>query len=180
MLRSLTTLSLAALMLLVPPVIGQDTANKNAQFEAEITAEEKERFERFDLFNSCKPVYLWIGELPDSATAIGLTEEALQAAAESRLRIAQLYTEDASKSDYALLSVAVAMGSLIFDTTVSYKKALTDAFGVTGLATTWNSRTMITFHEGKPSLIVSDLSQHLDKFLAAYLRVNEEACEESN
>lgn len=46
--------------------------------------------ERFELFNACRPMRLVVEGLPDRAAAIGLTEQSLQAAAESRLRGARL------------------------------------------------------------------------------------------
>ena len=57
---------------------------------------------------------------------------------------------------------------------VEYKKAALDEFGSVNYATTWNSGATGT-HGGDANCIVSILSQHLDRFLAAYLRVNEEA-----
>ena len=49
-------------------------------------------WERFNLFNACRPMRLVIQDLDDDATEIGLTREMLKAAAESRLRAARLYT----------------------------------------------------------------------------------------
>ena len=70
--RALASLSVAAL--LTPAAMGQTP-------------------ERFELYNACRPVKLVVERLSDRAAAIGLTKQSLQAAAESRLRAARLYTE---------------------------------------------------------------------------------------
>ena len=162
MCRSLVYISFVALVLLVPAATGQDSAVQG-------------QIERFELFNACRPMRLVIEGLPDDASTLGLTKEALQAAAESRLRAARLYTEDMAKADYAFLYVNVNVVGKTFNILVEYEKILTDRFGVTGKATTWESGGAGT-HDWDTSYIVSNLSRYLDKFLAAYLRVNEPAC----
>ena len=157
--RTLALLPLAAL--LTPMAPGQDAASRR---------------ERFELFNACRPMQLVLDVPPDRAAAIGLTEGALQAAAESRLRAARLYTEDLERADGAYLYVNVNVVGEAFGILVKYKKMVTDAFGKVGTATTWNSGFVGTHGSGGASFILSNLSQHLDEFLAAYLRVNEEAC----
>ena len=67
------------------------------------------------------------------------------------------------------------MVGLAFSISVEYNKRITDAFGVSGSATTWDSGITGT-HGSDAAYIVSLLSQILDKFLAAFLRVNEPAC----
>ena len=109
------------------------------------------------------------------AAAIGLTEGALQATAESRLRAARLDTEDATKAGLAYLYVNVNVTGRAVGVSVQYNKFLTDEFGKAAPASTWHTGSTGT-HGGDASYIVSNLSQHLDRFLAAYLRVNEEAC----
>ena len=52
-------------------------------------------FESF-FYNDCQPMDLAVEQLPPDAARIGLTEEAIQAAVESRLRSAQLYDPDTS------------------------------------------------------------------------------------
>ena len=63
-----------------------------------------------------------------------------------------------------------------YNTRVTYSKLVTDAFAAKDLAVTWHTGSSGT-HGGDAGYIMSWLSQHLDKFLAAYLRVNELACE---
>ena len=132
------------------------------------------RQDRFRLFNACRPMQLLVESLGNEERKIGLTEDALQAAAESRLRAARLYTEDPEGADDATLYVNVNVAGRAFNISVEYTKALSDAFGETGLARTWISGSTGTASTG--GFIVSSLSQYLDRFLAAYLRINEEAC----
>ena len=118
---------------------------------------------------------LLVERLSDRAAAIGLTKQSLQAAAESRLRAARLYTESSVRSDSAFLYVNVNVVGQAWSISVRYEKMVTDAFGVSRTATTWQVGST-GMHGGDAGYIVSNLSQHLDRFLATYLRVNEEAC----
>ena len=158
MLRALISIALAAL--LAPTAAGQDSASRQ---------------DRFRLFNACRPMELVVEKLSPDADKIALSEESLQAAAESRLRAARLYTEDPEKADFAYLDVYVNVFGPAYTILVEYKKEVADAFGQAGKAVTWSTGSTGT-HGKDAGFIVSSLSQHLDRFLAAYLRVNEEAC----
>ena len=130
-------------------------------------------FDRFRLFNNCQPMRLLVEDLPDGAADIGLTEERLVLAAESRLRAAQLYTAEDSVS-YLYLNVNVT--GRAFSTSLNYSKTLIDPLSVeSGFATTWHTGSTGT-HGGGVEYIVSWVSRHLDRFLTEYLRVNEAAC----
>ena len=131
--------------------------------------------ERFELFNACRPMELLIEGLSRDATEIELTKEQLQAAAESRLRASRLYTEDPERADYAYLYVNVNVSERVFYVSLEYIKTVTDAFDITSGAVTWDTGT-VGSHGGDAGYIVSVISQSLDRFLAAYLRVNEPAC----
>ena len=172
--RPLANLTLAALALLVAPSAGQNAASR-------LPSELWKNIERLQLFNACRPMLLFIGGLDDDAAAIGLTESTVQAAAESRLRAARLYAGDIldmskKKTVIALLFVKVAVGRRAFNISVDYNKVVADEFGGSGLAVTWGTESFGA-HDGDAGFIVSSLSQRLDEFLAAYLRVNEAACE---
>ena len=156
--RISTTTCLAAMCLQVPAVNGQDT------------------LERFQLFNNCRPMLLVVERLPDNAAEIGLTEERLQVTAESRLRSARLYTEDFLAAGFSRLYINVNILTSAFNVSVEYGKTVTDEFGLEYLATTWDRATVGTHGRRGSNYIVSTLSEHLDTFLAAYLRVNEAAC----
>ncbi len=132
--------------------------------------------ERFELFNACRPMRLLIEYLSPGAAEIGLTREQLQAAVESRLRAARLYTEDRDLSAAAYLYVNVNVGTTAFSISLEYNKRVTDAFGRIGSAAMWDQGATGT-HGGEASYIVGLLSQqHMDRFIADYLRVNEVAC----
>ena len=57
-------------------------------------AEEARR--RFSLFNECRPMRLVVETLPSAAAEIGLTRERIRTMAESRLRAARLFSDNAS------------------------------------------------------------------------------------
>ena len=144
--QALASLALAAL--LAPPAAAQGSASL---------------LERFQLFNACRPMELVIEQLVDDAADIGLTRETLQAAAESRLRAARLYTEDRKKAGYARLYVYVHMVRRVFSVSVEYEKPVTDEFGRSGFPPTWRSSS-IGAYGGNAGYIVQSLSRHLDKF----------------
>ena len=56
--------------------------------------------DRFELFNNCEPMYLLASVFDDDETAndIGLTQERVQFAVESRLRGARLFRSDLGSS----------------------------------------------------------------------------------
>ena len=129
--------------------------------------------ERFELFTYCSPMYLLVEGLGENAKRIGLTHKSLFAAAESRLRAARLFEPADKPGPYLYVNVNVS-GSA-FSVSVEFNKVFRDRgnSGVLGYATTWNAGAVGI---GDENYIVSTLQQHLDKFIAAYLRVNEEAC----
>ena len=113
--------------------------------------------------------------LGDDARDIGLNEARLRVAADSRLRAARLHTSDPSRADYSSLYVNVNVAGPAFSISLEYGKRVRDMFGRIGPATTWTTGSAGT-HGRDSSYIVSGLSEQLDSFLSAYLRVNEEAC----
>ena len=135
-------------------------------------------WDRFRLFNACRPMMLAVEGRPPDAQAVGLTEERIQLAAESRLRAAQRYTESGEKANYATLYIGFSVVSPSFNRhaaniTVEYHKLVTDlATNSNALAPTWKTgRTGVG--GGDANFIISSL---LDEFLANYLRVNDPAC----
>ncbi len=138
--------------------------------------ETKNRIARFELFADCRPMYLLVERLPADASKIGLTEEAIQAAAESRLRSARLYRSIRS-APYHSLYINVNVAGRGFSIRLEFKKDVYDPLsGDTGVATTWNTGGAGT-HGGNANYILSLLSQYMDEFLVEFLRVNEKACE---
>ena len=103
--RALALLFLAALI--VPAAIAQATASQR---------------ECFELYNAGRPMDLLVESLGNGARKIGLSEESLQAAAESRLRAARLYTEDRKKAGDAYLYVNVNVVGRAFNVSLRYNK----------------------------------------------------------
>lgn len=132
--------------------------------------------DRFQLCNACRPMELVVKDLSADAASIGLTMETLQAAAESRLRAARLYTEDLAKANGAHLYVNVAVTRTAFSLLMEYRKHLHDPVSdEIAIAVTWREGS--TGGHGRDSgFLVQSLSEKLDKFLVEYLRVNEEDC----
>ena len=154
--RTLVLLPLAAL--LVSTVAGQDPPGRE---------------ERFKLFNDYGPMGLVVEDLSDDAIAIGLTKKALRAVVESRLRAARLYMEDLAGANIAMLQVNVHVAGRAFNLSVRYNKVVPDPLGTTSRSATWSTTST---HGGNVQRPVLSMSQHLDEFLAEYLRVNESAC----
>ena len=136
-------------------------------------AQEVSAFDRFQLFNECRPMRLTVERLPADAAEIDLTEAAIQAAVESRLRSARLY--DADADPYLYVNVFVVGRAYAFD--LEYKKVVYDQVSTElGFAATWKSGNVGT-HGGGAAFILSNLAGHMDRFLVEYLRVNESACD---
>lgn len=129
---------------------------------------------RFGLYASCQPMNLVIGDLTDDGVKIGLTKDAIEAAAESRLRAARLYKDGTAPS--ALMVSINVLGSA-FSIDIDFVKWVTDMHGKAGPARTWNSGSTGTHGPGGKNYIMSSLSQHLDKFILRYLQVNEADCQ---
>lgn len=137
----------------------------------------KDRLDRFSLFNECRPMRLIVEDLSDDSKEVSLTKERLQLAAESRLRAARLYTDSMHVSNAAYLYINVNVLGRGFSMDVRYSKAVFDeASDDSGMAVTWQTGSLGT-HGQDAGFIVQALSQHLDRFLAEYLRVNESDCD---
>ena len=136
----------------------------------------EERIDNFELFADCTQMNLVVERLPDIAFDIGLSEEIIQNAAESRLRSARLYRSDLDYIPY--LYVNVNMTERAFSISLEYHKILYDDHyaHVSQFATTWD-RGFVGTHGRDAGYIVSSLSLLVDRFLVEYLRVNEDACE---
>ena len=112
--------------------------------------------------------------LSDDAQKIGLTEESLLFAVESRLRSARLYNSNGEQHLYARVSVVGAAYSVHLE----FWKELHDSLSnLSFLATTWDVGSLGT-HGQDSGHVLSTLAVRLDGFLVDYLRVNEKACEE--
>ena len=129
--------------------------------------------ELFRLRTTCASVGLVIGSMSSDAEKIGLTAESVQAAVESRLRSARIYTDVA---DNHFLYININVMEKVFNIGLSFNKELLDlATGLTSSGSTWRADTLGTHGTGA-SFILSALSELVDQFLVEYLRVNERAC----
>ena len=141
------------------------------------TAQDVSDSDRFQLFNECGPMDLVVEDYGDDAgwTDIGLTVDRIQTMAESRLRVARLYDATA----LAYLHVNVIVFGLGLSLTVQYNKVVYDAVsGETNYATTWAISSAGT-HGSDAGYILQGLSERLDRFILEYLRVNEDACDQT-
>ena len=140
------------------------------------TAQELSDFDRFKLFNECGPMNLVVEDYEEAGWAdIGLTMDRIQTMAESRLRAARLY--DATALPYLYVNVLVV--GVSFSRSVAYNKTLYDpASGEANYAITWELDSAGT-HGGDAGFILQGLSERLDRFILEYLRVNEDACDQT-
>ena len=131
-------------------------------------------FDRFRLFNECRPMALFVEYLPAAAADIDLTEAAIQAAVESRLRSARLYDADAGSYLYVNVNVV----EKVFGLNLGYKKFVYDQVaGESGFVTTWELGNTGWAGSAGAAYILSILAGYMDRFLVEYLRVNESACD---
>ena len=127
---------------------------------------------RFKLYADCAPMRVFVYAWDSDSQALGLTEESVEAAVESRLRSARLYSD---ASPY-VLSVDFVVFDDAFKLDLQFYKLVTDAFGsVARLAPTWSIEGA-GIHGGQPGYIRSAVAEYVDQFLVEYLRVNEAAC----
>lgn len=139
--------------------------------------ESKNRIARFELFVDCLPMRLLVENLPADASKIGLTKEAIRAAAESRLRAARLYRSILS-APYHHLYINVNVVGQSHSIRLDFRKDVYDPLsGNTGFAITWNTSGAGTHGGSGANFILSTISQYMDEFLVEFLRVNEKACE---
>ena len=140
-----------------------------------MTPEELTRFriDYFSLYVNCEPVAIIVEELSDDANRIGLTEQSIVAAVESRLRAARIYTDTGSTPYLHIVltvvrnafSIKIALNKRLFDDTNSMRH---------GIAATWLEG--MTGTASNHAFILGGVSELMDLFIADYLRINEIAC----
>lgn len=161
------------------------------------TAGAQTDFERFELFNSCLPVDLFV-DVSEDGIPFGLTEDRVRILAESRLRAARLY--DDSAGPYVGVSFDASISpderELAFSMRVRFYKQVLDlerflrlvaadldsmdafSFSVLSIfSQTWETGRIGGVGERDGSFIMQGLSEMVDEFILEYLRVNEAACE---
>ena len=128
---------------------------------------------RFALFTYCEPVDVFMGAWDSDADELGLTEKSVQAAIESRLRSARVYSEESS---YFLAVEIIVVSNAFFAELGFYKRLSDPRAGGSGYVATWQSGS-VGIHGGDARYIRSALTEKMDEFLVEYPRVNESACQ---
>ena len=156
-----------------------------------LKTEEVTRLNRFQLWNDCKPVGLFIimsspqeidKVLPEPARSnIRLERVEVYAAVLSRLQAAGLYSAEPLTSVFSVLIIIVSVIGESFEIETKYKKRLIDpASGESGMVDTWKLLDipfLVPRKHGRDSgYILYWISEHTDKFIDEYLRVNADAC----
>ena len=127
---------------------------------------------RFELWNDCRPIDLVAERAIGGVSGIGLTERAVAAALRAKLGAAGIYDPEG----LAYLDVRASVVGPAFHVSVEFRKRLRDpASGEEGLAATWISGSTGT-HGGDSDYILASISEHADRFVRQYLRVNAAAC----
>lgn len=144
--------------------------------------------QKFQLYNGCLAIYPGVQRLSEKETEIGLSEDAISNALESRLRSANLFPSSENnpesrratllfpdKFPFSHLFVRVTVLNSVFFISLEYKKFVTDDLsGVSLTNTTWEREGIgIAADAG---LIMNTLAGYMDEFLVEFLRVNEPDC----
>ena len=133
-------------------------------------------YDRFQLWNECRPMSLVVEDLSDDATAIDLTEDAIKIAVRSRLRAARLYSEDGGEAAWADLYINALVVGPAFSIGIYYYKFVWDIATKLEFQTpTWRRGSTGT-HGVDSNYILSSVAQDADAFIDEYLRVNADAC----
>ena len=135
-------------------------------------AEKVTKIDRFQLWNRCQPMSLHVATLSKDAAKIGLTKESITTAVRSRLRAARLYDAKAA----TILRVRVNVYRMAFNIVIGYYKLMKDIVSKELLlSSNWDTGSIGT-HGQSSNYIISSISEHTDKFIDEYLRVNNAAC----
>ena len=131
------------------------------------------------LYTACAPMDIVIESLnPEYSQHTGLTEKAVLNAVESRIRTARLFaaTIDQDRDRDQYLYVRVAIFNNAFSIRVALYRFVKDiGYGLSSYVAVWERATVGT-HGNNGQYILGSVSEFMDHFLAAYLRVNEEHC----
>lgn len=141
-----------------------------AAFSSGSAAAQTGLLDRFQLFNECRPMALLVEGLSEDAAGIELTKERIRTIAEGRLRAARLYT---AETQWPYLYVNINVVGPAFSFAVHYMKNLYDPLSDATLAVSTWRRGQTGTHGGNAGYILQGLSEHLDRFVLEYLRVNE-------
>lgn len=126
--------------------------------------------DRFSLYNHCAPLGLAVDPLSEDTAATGLAKSHLEALAESRLRAADLFSDDA-------LTI-LRVGASRYAIEMQYMKPVIDVASNESETIRTFSRTAAV-RDGTAAGAMLEVSKLLDLFLVEYARVNESVCGEA-
>ena len=152
------------LMVLAPPAWSQNNSGDAATEQAERDGLKVSDYKTL-------PIIVMEIE-PNSAK---ITEEAVKAVAESRMKVAGL-TVTSDPSDYFLL-ISVHVEGSAFDIDIGfYRRAsweLPDGKIVHNFLETWNGGDSLGTHDNTDALIMKELDARLRLFLSVYIKANQ-------
>ena len=141
-------------------------------------AEKITEYDRFSLWTGCAPVAELIDGIDGTVERLTLDRRDIATAVRSRLRAARIF-DDAG----LWLVVNITVSGPAFSVDVEFMRSVEvrpkGTKALVGMAATWESGSTET-HGDNPSHILSSVSRHVDKFIDEYLRVNADACRNSN
>lgn len=135
--------------------------------------DQKIKLDRFQLWNKCEPINLFVAKPLPEAIAIGVTREAVERNVRSRLRAGRIYSANAP----AQLYVNAYVHSDAFAIFVRFRKPVIEpASQSAALAATWHNGSAGTYGSGGGGYVLSAVASHIDRFIDEYFRVNQEVC----
>lgn len=166
-------LLLALSILFALNVYAQELPEKVPGVPPEAMPELRRIMDNFRLLTGCQPVDVVVERLTPSAAGIGLAQRSIETLAEVRLRAKRIYAEDSSHTLYINVNVV----GPVYSSGVEFQKVIYDYWTELDLkATTWDLRITGT-HGGNREPILQNVREHVDRFIANYLRVNADYCQ---
>ncbi len=132
---------------------------------------------RFMLYNGCEPVALYfVFSLDDRAEEDGLTDR-IRTVVVSRLRAARMLASPGSDPATQII-IGVSTVNSVFAYDIQFYKMLDDPWsGDSALGATYGDMVPVAGTYGDDTgFVVQNLSEHIDRFISDYLRVNDVAC----
>ena len=128
----------------------------------------------FNLAAFCNPMGVVVESVRNKISRkIGLTEGDLVNAAESRIRAAQLFNDESPQ--YLYININPTKSAFSADVALM-RRTQDTGFGFSGIVNVWDDGATGT-HGGDGRYVLSVVSRILDRFIAEYLRENEDWCE---
>ena len=148
---------------------------------AAVNGQSVSNFDRFQLYNACRPMGLrggFSGSGHEDSFNFEMTTAPILPAVENRLREERLYSPLKSASNGAFLKVSAAISEMSPDTAthiafLQYHKPVTDpASGLENTAATWKQDIGSCCNSHDPESIRESFTYLVDRFLEEYRRVN--------